>query len=316
MLESPEPSLQLEVTDERLSGLGVISYIGIPLRVRGKKLGVLLLARIEGSAPYTDPDVQYAREFSHQMALALDNARLLQDAEAGMKMREELLATVAHDLKAPLSVVRMTADLALKELKDESPMRARFVAILEAAQEMNRLIHDLLELTQIEAGRIVLDRKHNDAFDIIEACYRLLAPQANAKSIEIIREVKPGECIADCDRNRVVQVLSNLVGNAIKFTGPHGRIRIDAQATGEGIRFSVIDNGPGIPAEQLPHVFERYWQSRRVQHGTGLGLSIARGLIEAHGGRIWAESAMNIGSRFFFTVPEAHREVVKPEKAA
>jgi signal transduction histidine kinase len=317
MFQSPTPSLQEQVTDERLEALGVKSYIGVPLRARGRSLGVLLLVRTGDSASYISQDLQFARELSHQIALAIDNARLLQEAEVGLRMREELLATVAHDLKNPLSMIRITSDLAVKELKGNEELRRLFHSIREAVLEMQRLIHDLLELTQIESGRIVLDRSPHDATDLVEACVKGSLPQASARSIEIVPDIRPGECIADCDRNRILQVLSNLVGNAIKFTAPGGRVRIDAQATGEGIRFSVIDNGPGIPAEQLPYVFERYWQARRAQQrGTGLGLSIARGLVEAHGGRIWAESALNIGSRFFFVLPEARIKLSKPEKAA
>jgi len=316
ILGSAGPTLRETVEDERLRALGVLSYIALPLRVRGRTLGVMLLVRMKKGEPYGQADSRFAEELSHHAALAMDNARLLQEAEVGLRMREELLATVAHDLKNPLTAIRMNSDLIPRE-KSPERIQKQAETIRESVQQMERLIHDLLDLTKIESGRIVLDRRPNDAEELITASFKIFASQAAAKAVELIMDAKPGECIVDCDRNRVLQVLSNLIGNAMKFTGKGGRIRVEAQATGEGIRFTVVDNGPGIPPDQLPHVFERYWQSRRTLLGSsGLGLSIARGIVEAHGGRIWAESALHIGSRFFFTLPEARRKAISLPKAA
>jgi signal transduction histidine kinase/CHASE3 domain sensor protein len=330
LLQGGEPTLSRKSVDARIRSLGVTSYLAVPLRARGRTLGVLFLARTENAPLYSDQDLKFVEELSHQTALTIDNMRLLQQAEVGLKMREELLATVAHDLRNPLTAIRMNSELILHAPThgEASALPLRLGAsalpaaklgqsIYESAQEMERLIHDLLDLSKLESGKINLDRQPNDAEGLISACLKLLSPQASAKSIELIKDVKSGECIVDCDRNRILQVLSNLVGNALKFTEKGGRIRVEAQPTGEGIRFSVIDNGPGIAAEQLPHVFERYWQSRRTGTGSsGLGLSIARGIVEAHGGRIWAESALHIGSRFFFTLPEARRKLKGTPKAA
>jgi signal transduction histidine kinase len=274
-------------------------------------LGSLLLFRCDSDQSYTQDELKFAGDLSHQTALALDNARLLQQAEEGLRMREELLSTVAHDLKNPLTSIRLNSEILLKHQADGEHVRR----ISQSSEEMERLIHDLLDLTKLESGRIRLDRKPHDADELISACVKTLQPQAEKNGIEIVKEVRPGECIADCDRDRIIQVLSNLIGNAIKFTGKGGRVRIEAQATGDGIRYSIIDNGPGISPQELPHIFDRYWQARRTQGGSaGLGLSIARGIVEAHGGRIWVESALRIGSRFFFTLPEANR--VTSQRAA
>jgi signal transduction histidine kinase len=314
ILQTGKPLFTAKVSDPRLSGLGIRTYLAVPLRARNRVLGVLLLF---GTGPqgysggyYDEVTLQFTQELSHQIALAIDNARLLQQAEEGLRMREELLSTVAHDLKNPLTSIRMNSEMLLKQGSGQPFSAAKMTSIIqESTAEMEKLIHDLLDLTKIESGRIALDRQPHDADELVNDCLKVLGPQAESRGIELYKDVRAGESICDCDRNRVIQVLSNLVGNAIKFTTKGGRIRVEAQATGEGIRFSVIDNGPGIPSEQLPHVFDRYWQARRTGTGSaGLGLSIARGVVEAHGGRIWVESALHIGSRFFFTLPEARKQ--------
>ncbi|MCM2278920.1 MAG: HAMP domain-containing histidine kinase [Oligoflexia bacterium] len=307
ILQSGRPILTPLVQEARLLGLGIRTFMAVPLRARNRVLGVLLLFKTDSEKAYDELSMQFTLELSHQIALAIDNARLLQQAEEGLKMREELLSIVAHDLKNPLTSIRMNGEMLLRQGEPGTSRIARLIH--DSIAEMEQLIHDLLELTKIESGRIILDRRPHDAEELVSSCLKVLGPQAEARNIELIKEVRPGECIADCDRSRVVQVLSNLVGNAIKFTEKGGRVRIEAQATGEGIRFSVIDNGPGIPTDELPHVFDRYWQARRTTGSAGLGLSIARGIIEAHGGRVWVESALHIGSRFFFTLPEARKQV-------
>ena len=127
---------------------------------------------------------------------------------------------------------------------------------------------------------------------------------SSAKSLRVHNDIPEGALSASCDHDRMIQVLSNVVGNAIKFTPDGGAIHVGATRDGDRIRFSVADNGPGIPADELPHVFDRYFQARRKNRdGIGLGLSIAKGIVDAHGGRIWVESEEGRGSTFFFTVP-------------
>ena len=312
ILQSAHPVLAKQVEDPRLTALGVRTYVAVPLRARNRTLGVLLLFRTDETA-YDEASLQFVNEVGHQAALAIDNARLLQQAEEGLRMREELLATVSHDLKNPLTTIRMNSEMLLTRHRAAQDLAAGTMAkaIHESSNQMQRLIHDLLDLTKIESGRIKLDRRPHDADELISDLMKMLESQAKEQDIELYKDVHPGESIANCDKDRVLQVLLNLAGNSIKFTGKGGRIRIEAQATGEGIRFGVIDNGPGIPEEELPRIFDRYWQARRTGRGSaGLGLSIARGIVEAHGGRIWAESALHMGSRFFFTIPEARKNVV------
>jgi signal transduction histidine kinase/CHASE3 domain sensor protein len=321
VLRIGQAELEVEIADDRLRALGILSCICVPLRVRERTLGVLLLVRNQGHPVYRAEDLRFAQEFSHQTALAIDNARLFMAAEMGLKMKEELLATVAHDLKNPLTAIGLNSDIIQRksELMNDESVRRPIESIRTSAEEMQRLIHDLLELTQLESGRITLEPKPHDAAELINTSLTLVAPQAAFKSIDVIRDVKSGECIALCDRNRTLQVLSNLIGNAIKFTPKGGKIRVEAQVTGDGIRFGVIDNGPGIAPEQLDQVFGRYWQANPAKgrgSGSGLGLSIARGIVERHGGRIWAESAIGMGARFFFTLAEARQKQRKNDSAA
>jgi signal transduction histidine kinase len=167
---------------------------------------------------------------------------------------------------------------------------------------MNSLIRDLLDLARIEAGRFQLRREPQRVQDIVDDTLILVRPLADVKRVTITEEVDDSPI--DADRDRAFQVLSNLIGNAIKFTPEGGAIVLQARRQGREVLFTVADTGPGIPSEQLPHVFDRYWQARRSGHeGTGLGLYIAKGIVEAHGGRIWAESPPGSGARLHFSLP-------------
>jgi signal transduction histidine kinase len=156
----------------------------------------------------------------------------------------------------------------------------------------------------IEAGQFTVATAPEDIAALVSDAVETLVPQAEAKALRLTTQL-PGELPAvACDRDRVLQVIANLVGNAIKFT-PHGDIRVAAVPTDDAVRLSVSDTGPGIPEAQLGRVFDRYWRGDDNHHGSGLGLFIAKGIVEAHGGRIWVESAPGAGSAFHFTLPRA-----------
>lgn len=169
---------------------------------------------------------------------------------------------------------------------------------------MNVLLEDLLDTSKIEAGRYVVKPVALDVSQIFEEAYSLLAPLASEKGIDLSFNVEPGLQIK-ADPERLFQVLSNLIGNAIKFTPRQGNIGISAMSAGEEIVFSVRDSGEGIAPDDLPHVFDRYWtQTENNPTGSGLGLYITQGIVKAHGGRIEAESKQGQGSEFRFTVPK------------
>jgi signal transduction histidine kinase len=169
---------------------------------------------------------------------------------------------------------------------------------------MNTLIRDLLDLAKLEAGRFTLQCSRCQMNDLVEESLLILRPLAEAKWITLTSELHADA--VDADHDRIFQVLSNLVGNAIKFTPERGTIYVRAETQNAEIRVTVADTGPGIPPDQLANVFDRYWQARRSdQEGSGLGLFIAKGIVEAHGGRIWTEVHAGTGATFIFTMPRA-----------
>jgi signal transduction histidine kinase len=175
-----------------------------------------------------------------------------------------------------------------------------------AAERMNRLIHDLLDIKHIEQGRLSVDPRVEMMSAIVRETVEMLRPLADAQALALETEVPDELPKVLADAPRIQQVLSNLVGNAIKFTPRGGRITLRAESELSEVRLAVTDTGVGIPADQLPHVFGRFWQGARTdRRGIGLGLSIARGIVEAHRGRIWVESRLGEGSTFYFTVPVA-----------
>jgi signal transduction histidine kinase len=172
---------------------------------------------------------------------------------------------------------------------------------------MKRLIRDLLDLGQIEAGRFAIDPHPEDVVRLVEDAIEPMHGLAEEKRIRLEARVERGSGVALCDRDRIVQVLHNLVGNAIKFVPEGGEVVVGTAPASRKVRFAVEDNGPGILPEHLPLVFERNWQApdHALRRGSGLGLFIVKTIVEAHEGQTWVESAPGAGTRFFFTLPAA-----------
>lgn len=295
-----------------LSAGGVRSLLAVPFAPRGERLGMILLAIVGETAGYDSSDFSAAGELAHRAAIAFDNVRLYGEAQEALRAREDLLAIVSHDLRNPLGVVLASSALLLKSsLPPEREERARrqVEAIQRAGNRMNRLIRDLLDFASIQAGHLSVSTRPQAVGDMVAEVLETLEPLAAAKSQRLHADVPPGMEMR-CDHDRVIQLFSNVVGNAIKFTPDAGEIRITASVDpedGRRVRFAVTDTGPGIPADELPHVFDRYYQARRKNRdGIGLGLTIARGIVEAHGGRIWVESQgeEGKGSTFLFTLAQ------------
>lgn len=216
---------------------------------------------------------------------------------------------VSHDLRNPMTVISMLCGMMQKAFSSDGPHTSRRISsaidtMQQAAGRMNVLLEDLLDTSKIEAGRYVVRPVILDVSQIFDEAYSLLAPLAMEKGIDLSFNTEPGLQI-NADPERLFQVLSNLIGNAIKFTPRQGNIGISAMSNGEEIVFSVRDSGEGIAPEQLPHVFDRYWtQAENNPTGSGLGLYITQGIVQAHGGKIVAESEVGRGSEFRFTVPK------------
>ena len=315
-----EQAAEDEAHLQALERLGMTSLIITPLMARGRTLGAIAFVASNSGRRYGEDDLVLAEELASRVALAVDNARLyeaqqaaLERAEEAVRSRDEVLGIVAHDLRNPLSSVRMAAYL-LIETKLPDDRREDFLrSIVSNTERIDRQIEDLLEVARLEGGglRIELERHrpHALVLDALEA----LASSAEEMEIEIGGGVREGlpEVMADPDRIR--QIFVNLGGNAIKVTPRGGRIRISAEEADDLVRFSVADTGPGLREEDIPHLFDRFWQSRvNRKGGAGLGLSIARGIVEAHGGEIHAENGPEGGAVFHFTVPVADAEPEVP----
>ena len=225
-------------------------------------------------------------------------------------MREEVLAVVSHDLRSPLGAIRASADLLLRNAgrKEGRPEQVGRVAerIQRASQRMMHMIRDLLDLSNIEAGHLSIDPADHDASELAEAAADMLKEVAAEKGLRL--EVLPfnTHTLVRCDRERILQVFSNLIGNAIKFSSEGSTISVGVREEPGRVVLSVEDRGCGIPEAQLAHVFERYvHRERRAGGGLGLGLAISKAIIEAHGGSIWARSTLGEGSTFCFSLPRA-----------
>jgi signal transduction histidine kinase len=218
-----------------------------------------------------------------------------------------VLAVVSHDLRNPISAIAMCARVLTESPPEsESERRRTLGAITEATDWANRLIEDLLDMASIEAGTLSIERTHETVPLLVQSAVGILEGQIRERGHEVIVNVAHGISSLHADAGRIVQVLSNLLGNAVKFTPPGGRITIHVDAADGQTRFRVSDTGPGIPPEEATLVFQRYWHVRRGagKRGSGLGLAIARGIVDAHGGRIWLESEPGKGASFIFTIPD------------
>ncbi len=230
--------------------------------------------------------------------------RLYDDAQKVIDAREEILGIVAHDLRNPLNTISMATALLIEDPLPETARVSHLKVIRRAGERMNRLIQDLLSVTTIEAGRLSIAPEKMAIHDLLSEASETLGPIAREKSITFetigADELPP----VRADHARILQVLSNLVGNAVKFTPAGGTITVSAARAGNRVRCSVADTGPGIPPAQIPRLFGKFWQAKRGDgRGVGLGLAIARGIVEAHGGKIDVRSEVGQGSVFSFELP-------------
>ena len=241
-----------------------------------------------------------------QRVLAREQRRLadaLRDATAAISSRDEVLAFVSHDLRNPLQMILMASEVLELPIADDRKA-VQVQAIKRAATRMSRLIEDLLAVSEVEAGRLAVEREPLLLDALFEAVCGQFEALALQKRQRLHWKVAADVPVVEGDPHRLGQALSNLVGNAIKFTPEDGMIVVRAVRDNREVVVSVEDTGIGIPQAEIPHVFTRFWHAGRERRGgAGLGLAIARGIVEAHGGRSWVESVPGAGSSFFFTLP-------------
>ncbi|HYC52395.1 MAG TPA: PAS domain-containing sensor histidine kinase [Gemmatimonadaceae bacterium] len=231
--------------------------------------------------------------------------------QRAVRARDDTVGVVAHDLRNPVSAVKMLSQVLLTGDGEEalrSEAKEAVALIRDAAIQMDRLIEDLLDITRVEEGRLSVDLQPVTTVALLEGALRTLRPLVEDAGHTLAIDLPSTLPTVNADPERIGQVLSNLVGNSIKFTPSGGRIRVVATHDGDVVRVSVADTGMGISAEHLPFVFDRFWQNQHStirSRGAGLGLPIARGIITAHGGQMSAESIDGKGSTFSFTIPVA-----------
>ena len=324
-LRSGEPMLISDLSQSALTSVapdpaghaairaaGIRSLALLPLIGRGRLLGVLTVGLTRADSRYTKADLPLLEDIAQRVALGADNARLYQTARQASRARDDTLAAISHDLRNGLNTVLTAVGLLLRSLPPDAEGRRdrRHVeAIRRAAERMNRVIGDLLDVASIEAGRLFVDAQQEPVHALVHDAIAAYRPVAEEKALRLVDGTPPGDFTAICDRERVLQVLGNLLSNAIKFTPQEGAVTLRADPVGDEVVFSVKDSGIGVSTKQLPHIFDRFWQATpKARLGSGLGLTIAKGIVEALGGRIWADSRPGEGTAFFFTLPLGKRQ--------
>lgn len=282
--------------------VGDASVLVLPLSARGRSVGVMRLER-GTNEPVSEDALRLVEEIARRASMAIDNALLYRAKERALRARDEMFAIVSHDLRNPLSVIALVLHTARQQLSAGRLPRAELLMRgVRAVSTMQRLVDDLLDVARIDAGTLVLDKGKIDVIKVLEDAIELQAGLAAEKKIQLRSELGKN-AIVEADSGRLMQVMANLLGNAIKFTPAGGTITVTCTPSSGFVRISVTDTGSGIDTDSLPHVFDRFYQTDRRKDGAGLGLAISKGIVEAHGGQIGATSTLGEGSTFWLTLP-------------
>jgi PAS domain S-box-containing protein len=297
---------------QRAQSLGASAVLLVPLRAGGRAIGALHLVRTRPGAAHSLEEQQVADQFAGLAALALENARLYQQSRSAVRERDEMLAIVSHDLRNPVNAIVMLTGAVLKRDtpaaaadEDIAPMlRDEVEAVRAAARQADGLIQDLQDVSRISAGRLRVERRRVPASDFLKECADMFEPVMEDAALRFVRRIDDNLPVVLGDQHRLTQVLSNLLGNAVRFTPHGGEIVLTATQLEDVVRISVRDSGPGVAPDDVPRLFERYWQAPRLlRAGSGLGLYIAKGIVEAHDGEIGVDSEVGKGAEFWFTLP-------------
>jgi len=230
-------------------------------------------------------------------------------AEAAARASEELLAVVSHELGNPVAAVGTYASLLLRraDLVEDETVRRYALRQVAAAKKMERMVRDLVDAARAEHGTLGIIKRPHIVAELVDELMAVMQPLAEQKHQSLTSDVPAEWGVLSCDRDRIYQVLANLVGNAIKFSPPSGTIHVAVEVASDEVIFSVRDSGPGIKPEDIPHLFDRYWQAvPNAERGLGLGLAIANEIVRAHAGRIWVESSNGGGSTFRAALPRGN----------
>ncbi|HEX9607224.1 MAG TPA: ATP-binding protein [Gemmatimonadaceae bacterium] len=285
------------------------TYLATPLVHAGETVGSLALHFKEAAAVGAS-DRTFTLLLAQAAATALYRARSYdaeldkrRRAEMLVQVREDVLGVVAHDLRNPLNLILMTTELLIEEQLTPERRTEMLNIAMRAAKQMNRLIDDLLDHVRLQAGKLSLDVEEVSVETIMRQAEETFRPLAERRHLHF--ETAPhDDAIVRADPARVSQIVGNLIGNAIKFTPEKGSVKLRATPEDKQVVFQVVDDGPGIPPDNISHLFDNFWQERKSdKRGVGLGLAIVKELVEAHGGKIWVESKVDHGSTFSFSLP-------------
>jgi two-component system phosphate regulon sensor histidine kinase PhoR len=223
-------------------------------------------------------------------------------------IRQDFISNVSHELRTPMASLRALVDTLLGGAVETPADAEHFLGQMDnELDSLTQMVTELFELSRIESGRVPLEKVPTPPDELLKAAYSRIRLQAERANLEVVLSYPESLPLVSADPSRISQVLGNLLHNAIKFTPEGGKITLGADEVERDVVFTVQDNGVGIPSDELPRIFERFYKADRSRSGggTGLGLAISRHLIDAHGGRIWVESVEGRGSAFFFTLPIA-----------
>jgi signal transduction histidine kinase len=311
----PVPEQVAKFPKSRAHTYGLHSQVATPLLREGIAIGVLTVYRKE-RRPFSDRQIALLETFADQAVIAIENARLFEELqqanrqlETASRHKSEFLANMSHELRTPLNAIigfsevlteRMFGELNEKQLEYQRD-------ILTSGQHLLSLINDILDLSKVEAGRMDLDIGAFSLREALENGLTMLKERASRHGITLGLEIEEGLNLVEADERKVKQVVFNLLSNAIKFTPDGGRVQVSARCADSEVLIAVRDTGIGISPEDLPHVFEEFRQVGRGEakhEGTGLGLPLAKRFVELHGGAMWVESEVGVGTTFGFTLPQ------------
>ena len=289
---------------DKVNAFETVGWMVLPLTARGHTLGAICFVSRQLRRPYDPADLALAEELSRRVATAIDNATLYGKARSAIDARDAVLGIVAHDLRNPVGTIQMTTDLLLEGVLPDEARGKYYGIIRRATDRMKHLIQDLLDVASIEAGHLSLQVAPTAIPRMLDEVQETFAAEVNAKLQRLEFEVGDDLPMMSMDRGRMIQVFVNLIGNAVKFTPEGGLISVRAALLPDAVQFTVADSGVGIAADEIEHVFDRFWQSRRARRGgAGLGLAITRGIVEAHGGSIAVTSVAGEGTMFTVVLP-------------
>jgi PAS domain S-box-containing protein len=329
VVQTGEPELIPEITDtqladvardeehlEMLRELGLKSTLCVPLIARGRTLGAITFATAESGRIYNSSDLALAENLAHRAAIAVDNARLYQEAQRANRVKDEFLATLSHELRTPLTPIIGWVHMIRRGMLKGEDLERGLTVVERNSQSLTRLINDLLDMSAIMSGKMRIEEMPIPLGPAVKEAIETIRPAAerNGINLEATTLCEDGQIIVNGDRTRLVQIFWNILANAIKFSGEATRVYVTCEADEKEARVIIWDEGQGIAPEFLPFVFERFRQAdssrTRLHGGLGIGLALVKSFVEAHGGRVTAESAgLSRGSRFTVYLPRFEAEV-------